>query len=123
MKKYNIIKLDSCLEYNDLIVMCNANSPFDYINEIEEEIFKLSTERVILIDQILHVGNTDKRFIKFSYEFDDTNKVNRKCEFVKIPKRSELREISCNYLKENKLVEYSILTSIQKRMIDKGIAI
>lgn len=122
MKKYNIIKLDSCLEYNDLIIMCNANSPFDYINEIEEDILKLNDERVILIDQILHVGNTDKRFIKFSYELDDT-KVNRKCEFVNIPKRSELREISCNYLKENKLVDYSILTSIQKRMINKGITI
>lgn len=120
MKNYNIIKLDNDMECVNLVIMCSANSPFDYIEEIKDDLIKYNAKGEIIIDQILHVGNTNKRFISMKYENGDFE-INH--NFANISKGSSLRKISCNYLKENKLVEYSILTSIQKRMINKGIAI
>ena len=120
MKKYNIIKLDNDMEYINLVIMCSANSPFDYIEEIKCDLVKCDAKGIVIIDQILHVGNTNKRFISMKYENGDFE-INH--DFANISKGSSLRKISCNSLKENKLIDYSILTSIQKRMINKGIAI
>ena len=120
MKEYNILKLDSNEEYVNLIIMCNANSPFDYMEMIKDDLIKSNIEGKIIIDQILHVGNTNKRFIGIDYK-NGNLEINH--DFVNISKGSLLRKVSCDYLKENKLIDYSILTSIQKRMIIKGIAI
>lgn len=121
MKMYDIIKLDN-LEYNSLIMICNANSPVDYLSSIYKELKERNIQGKILIDEILHVGNTDKRFI--SFEFNNKLSLNDiKMNFVNINKSNELRKISCEYLRKNHLLDYSILSSIQKRMMQKGIAI
>ncbi|EOU2128457.1 type II toxin-antitoxin system RnlB family antitoxin [Clostridium perfringens] len=120
MKEYNILKLYDDTECINLVIMCNANSPFDYIEMIKDDLIKCKLEGKIIIDQILHVGNTKKRFISMKYENGEFM-INH--DFENISKGSLVRRVSCNYLKENKLVDYSILTSIQKRMINKGITI
>lgn len=116
VKEYNIIRLEENLEYSNLVIMCNANSPLDYIQIIKEDLAKIKTNGKVLIDQILHVGNTNKRFISLDYKSNEI-------QFVDIPKKELYRKISCDYLRESNLVEYSILTSIQKRMIKKGMKI
>ncbi|MDB1949203.1 type II toxin-antitoxin system RnlB family antitoxin [Clostridium tertium] len=122
MKKYSIIRLNNDSEYTNLVIICNANSPFDYMTMIKEDLMKFDTNGKILIDQILHVGNTNKRFISMVYDKNNLE-IDKELEFVNISKGSLIRKISCNYLKDNGLVEFSILTSIQKRMINKGISI
>ncbi|KEH94194.1 type II toxin-antitoxin system RnlB family antitoxin [Clostridium botulinum] len=121
MKQYNIIKLDQDSEYTNLIIIRDANSPFDYISMIKNDLIELRPQGKILIDQILHVGNTNKRFISLKYNLNESENI--KMEFVNISKDNLCRKISCRYLKENDLIEYSILSSIQKRMINKGIVI
>lgn len=121
MKMYDIIKLDN-LEYNSLVIICNANSPVDYLPSIYNELKEKNIEGKILIDEILHVGNTNKRFISFEFDNDISLK-DIKMNFVNIKKDNELRKISCEYLRKNDLLEYSILSSIQKRMMRRGIAI
>ncbi|MDU1071521.1 type II toxin-antitoxin system RnlB family antitoxin [Clostridium sp.] len=121
MKMYNIIKLEN-LDYDSLVIMCNANSPIDYLPLIYNELKKINIEGKIIIDEILHVGNTSKRFITFDFN----NKLSLeeiKMDFVNVKKDNKLRKISCEYLRKNDLIEYSILSSIQKRMINKGIVI
>lgn len=122
MKKYSIVRLNNDLEYTNLVIMCNANSPFDYIAMIKEDLMKNNIKGKIIIDQILHVGNTNKRFISMVYDKDNLEK-DKELEFVNISKGSLIRKISCDYLRENGLIEFSILTSIQKRMLNKGISI
>lgn len=122
MKKYSIVRLNNDLEYTNLVIMCNANSPFDYIAMIKEDLMKNNINGKIIIDQILHVGNTNKRFISMVYDKDNLEK-DKELEFVNISKGSLIRKISCDYLRENGLIEFSILTSIQKRMLNKGISI
>lgn len=121
MKMYDIIKLQN-LEYDGLVIMCNANSPIDSLSSIYMELKNQNVEGKILIDEILHVGNTDKRFIGFEFKHNQDQR-DIEMKFVNLRKDNILRKISCEYLRENNLVQYSILSSIQKRMIDKGIAI
>ena len=54
MKMYNIIKLEN-LDYDSLVIMCNANSPIDYLPLIYNELKKSNIEGKIIIDEILHV--------------------------------------------------------------------
>ena len=117
-KAYKIVPLEN-QEYAYLIILCNANSPYDYINDILKELDSKSSEKV-LIDQMLHVGNNEKRFITF--KCDGQNSVSEK-QFVRIKKDSPLRRTSCEFFRGNEVIENSILSSVQKRMIKKGIVI
>lgn len=121
MKMYDIIKLEN-LEYAGLVIMCNANSPIDSLSSIYTELKDKNVEGKILIDEILHVGNTDKRFISFEFR-NNQEQIDVEMKFTNIQKDNILRKISCEYLRKNDLVQYSILSSIQKRMICKGISI
>ena len=44
-------------------------------------------------------------------------------KFVRIPKSSDFRALSCAFLKNNDVMEGSIISSVQYRMINKGIVI
>jgi len=116
--KYKIVPLEDGQMYAYLIIICTSHSPYDYIGDISK---KLDTTRpgTILIDQILHVGNTEKRFMSFQFNGNEL----KNGDFVNIKKDSNIRRLTCNFLKDTGLVESSILTSIQSRMIKKGIAI
>lgn len=116
--KYRIVPLENEPLYSYLVIMCTSHSPYDYINDISQ---KLDTSKsgFILIDQILHVGNTEKRFISFQF---NGNKL-KNSDFVNIKRDSKIRKLTCDFLNETGLVDSPILTSIQSRMIKKGIAI
>ncbi len=117
-KAYKIVTLPSEKDYSCLVILCNSNSPFDYINDIIRDV-KGRMASTILIDQILHVGNTNKRFVALDY---DGEKI---CgsSFALIKKGSSIRKATCDYLNKMDLVESSVLTSVQIRMIKKGVAI
>jgi len=116
--KYKIVPLEDEQLYAYLIIICTSHSPYDYIDDISK---KLDTTKsgTILIDQILHVGNTEKRFMAFPFNEGQI----KNGDFVNIKKNSEIRKLTCNFLNDTGLVDNPILTSIQSRMIKKGIAI
>lgn len=101
-----------------MIILCTSDSPSGYLDDIAKD---LNTEcpGVILIDEFLHAGNTDKRFL--AYVFDGTKLSGDK--FVKIKKVSPMRKLTCDFLKEENLLVGTIITSIQRRMIEKGIVV
>lgn len=126
MKNYNIINLDKNEQYRFYVIISSSISPLAFLQNILEDISNYNQDGNILIDQILHVGNNDKRFICIDYK--STGQVSDKNDesmvhFVNIPKDDIYRKLSCQYLKNSELLDYSILSSIQKRMINKGIVI
>lgn len=98
-------------------------SPFGNIREIEVDLRKMDlSHNKILFDMILCRGNTSERFIKC--DFDGNLLLINTMKIVFISKKDELRNISVNYLSaEKEKVNNSILTSVQKKMILKEIAI
>jgi len=117
---FEVITLENDIEYGYLIILNKSNSPYNYICSIAQSLnFRVNKSKV-LVDQILHVGNTDKRYMEYSLNGDMLTEG----KFVKIAKNSIYRKISCEYFKgKSEIMEGSILTSIQQRMINKGIAI
>lgn len=114
MRDYDVIELNSSEEFCFLVIICKSESFYTYLPQIENEL--KGKEGKIIVDQILHVGNTEKRFLSIDLERNKQN-------VIPIPKSSSVRKISCEYLRQSELLDYSILSSIQKRMIKKGIAI
>ena len=107
-------------DFNMLLLLANSDAPLTFLRHIEDATFKLKNSR-ILIDQILHSGNTHERFI--AVDLENGKVVKSSMCFIGIPKDSNIREISRNLLCDNSLIEFSILSSIQKKMLYKGLAI
>ncbi|MNW61741.1 hypothetical protein D3C74_398260 [compost metagenome] len=120
MNKFYIREALNSSGFNALLILTNSDSPLNPISEIEKITSKFKNSR-ILIDQILHCGNTDERYI--SLEIAD-GKVNKSsiCFFT-ISKGDIIREESRKILCDNNLIEFSILSNIQKKMLKKGISI
>lgn len=116
--KYKIVLLENEQTYSYLVIMCTSHSPYDYISDISKKL-DASKAGSILIDQILHVGNTEKRFMSFQFNGNEL----KNSDFVNIKKDSELRKLTCDFLNDTGLVDSPTLTSIQSRMIKKGIVI
>ena len=117
-KKYEIMELEDDQAYAYLIIICTPHSPYDYIGDISKNL-NTTKQGTILFDQILHVGNTEKRFMTFQFNGNEINHG----DFVIIRKDNKIRKLTCDFLNDAGLVDSSVLTSIQSRMIKKGIAI
>lgn len=118
MDNFSIIPLDD--ENRILIIICSLESPFVYIEEIAEKLTKLEFKGTVIIDELLHSGNTEERFIKcfFDQGFRDDS-----FSFLDVPKKSLLRKYICVQLKENpNLMEYS-LSKEQMKLIQKNVVI
>lgn len=118
-KDFEVIGLAENMEYDYLVVLCKSESPYEFLDGIAHSLNLQTGDCKILIDEILHVGNTEKRYMEFS--LIDGKLVDGK--FVQIPKSSDFRALSCAFLKNNDVMEGSIISSVQYRMINKGIVI
>ena len=99
-------------------------SPLSEMREIRKDVEKLKGDKDIQIyfDCLICLGNGSDRFAKAHY-YIQTGSI-RDFEFVEIPKQDILRKISANYYKDKDfIINNSILTSVQKKMIRKGISI
>ncbi len=121
MNKFYSIDNVGVLDFTALLILANSDSPFNDIGEIEEILTQNYVEGKFLIDQILHSGNTNERFIEF--ELSNGKIISDTIKFSQIPKDSPIRDQSRKMLCDNDLIDYSILSNIQKRMLQKGIAI
>ena len=107
MNNFDMIVISEKKE-NILVVMKTSEPPFDYLAEIEALLRERRYIGVVMIDELLHSGNTEERFIH-GY-FDGVQFDSEKFAFELVPKKSKLRES----------LEYSILTTRQQKMIEHG---
>ena len=108
--------------YTIIVVTKTSDSPFDYLNYISEVLANKNVEGLVLIDELLHSGNSEERFIEARFEnksFDMNS-----FRFVNIPPNSRLRAVVCDWLREDiERLEYSDLTSAQRKLILNGLVI
>lgn len=120
MSEYNIFYLVD-ETYKVLITIFNSESPLEYLPEIEKKLLDEKVYGNVLIDQILHVGNSQERFLAICIDKDGFRK--ETIRVVNIPRTSLYRKLSCGFLKKTDVLEFSILSSVQKKMINEGISI
>lgn len=121
MNTFDIIMVNEQKE-NILVVMKTSEPPFDFISEIESSLREKHYVGTVIIDELLHSGNTEERFIR-GY-FDGNKFASGSFTFVSVDKKSKLREHICFYLLEDKeRLELSILTSRQQKLIERGCVI
>ena len=63
MTNYDIFNVEE-QDVKLVIVMKTSESPFDYAADIQEQLKNRGFVGTFLIDELLHSGNTDERFIK-----------------------------------------------------------
>ena len=103
-----------------LLVLSSSICPISPLKEIEDTMPPYSNCKII-IDQILHIGNNSERFIYLEINHGEVSKSSIK--FIQIPKNDKIRELSRDVMISYDLIDFSILTTIQKNMLNKGIAI
>ena len=110
-------------KYNLIIFADTYESPFYHIDEIEKEINDMNIqETVVLFDRLLSIGNVTERFVEL--KFRDGRFIKDSYKTVSLLKKSKLRTRCANYFHDHDdLLEYSILTNIQKKLLKKGITI
>lgn len=124
MKRYDIKIFNTNENKKQYIVFSTSYiSPLKYINEIEQELFNQVNEEVeIIFDLILSSGNSKERYGKAIYNGKQFDR--KSFQYISIPKTNELRNFSTQYYEKcSYFVENSILNSIQKKMLCKGICI
>ena len=99
--------------------MKTHEAPLQYLEEMTDAFVDRKFNGVVLIDELLHSGNNEDRFIK---AFFDREKFEKKSfSFENIERRSEIRKISCESLwNKYEIIDYSILNNAQKCLINKG---
>lgn len=115
MNDFEIIKLDICDKV--LIIIQTSESPFDYIKEITKNLKLINFNGTVIIDELLHSGNNNDRFI--CAEFVNGNFIHESFDFLCVPKKDPLRNYISNYLKnDSEYLELSGLTSAQRNLIE-----
>lgn len=122
MKQFKIVPLEG-KEYDIIVFSQSYESPFSCLDEITKEIREISVSNArILFDTLLSSGNTNERFAEACYT--DDNFVLGSFQFVEISKKDQLRKYCAEFFCENReILEFSILTPIQKKLLSKGITI
>lgn len=121
MNNFELIKTD-CEKYKMIILMKTYEAPFQYLNEISEALKKINYIGTVLIDELMHSGNNNDRFIKGFFNGEQFDK--KQFSFEPIERRSNIRKYSCDFLRnELDIADYSILNSNQRKLISKGIYI
>ena len=121
MNNFDIINLDK-ENIKILVIMKTSDSPFDFISEIQEQLKVIGFSGLFVIDELLHRGNTEERFI--SGFFDGNIFDNSRFKFENIAKKSEIRSYICEYLKSDiDALYYSKLTDRQQKLIAHGCVI
>lgn len=119
MNKFEILKVND-FKYNSLIVTNSFDTPFSNLKEIANELLSRGIHSgYVIFDLLLITGNTNDRFVEAEVcegEFIDETFKN-----IEISKKSDLRYITMNLLKNEMLVlEASMLNNAQKMLIRSG---
>lgn len=121
MNNFDIVNINET-DIKILIVMKTFDSPFDFVNELREKLKEIKFSGAFVIDELLHSGNNEERFI--SGFFDGKSFDNSKFKFESIEKKSVIRNYICEYLKSDlDALKYSSLTESQQKLITNGCVI
>ena len=108
--------------YAAVIVIKTSDSPFDYLDSISECLKNQKIDGRVLIDELLHSGNGEERFIEAMFSkgsFDASS-----FKFAHISKKDGLRSVICDWLREDpERLEYTDLSMAQQKMILSGLNI
>ncbi len=105
--------------FQRVVVMKTCESPFDFLQEISTYLELTKFQGSVIIDQLLHSGNSEERFI---IGFFDGKKFQKDSfAFKHFDRRSQIREYICTVLRdEQAIIDVAILNKAQKRLIAKG---
>ena len=118
MTNYDIFNVEE-QDVKLVIVMKTSESPFDYAADIQEQLKNRGFVGTFLIDELLHSGNTDERFIKGFFDGEEFDK--GKFTFEQIARRNKIRDFACQYLRSDiDVLNYSCLTERQQKLISHG---
>lgn len=116
MKDYTILKI----EQNNIVmvVIHTCESPFDYLQEIADDLRKIGYSGTVVFDELLHSGNNDERFINSIFENGEF--MEKSFQFLVVKKQDTLRRYLCDYLQnEQEYLQTSGLTTAQIKLIEK----
>ncbi|MDD2972505.1 MAG: type II toxin-antitoxin system RnlB family antitoxin [Lachnospiraceae bacterium] len=122
MCQFKIVPLEE-QQYDVIIFSESYDSPFSCLEEITEEVKKNNIRDArVLFDALLSIGNTSERFAEASFVGEKF--VLDSFKFVEIKKNNMIRQFCAHFFNENSnILEYSILTPIQKELLRKGATI
>lgn len=119
MNNFDIIILNEEKENSALVVMKTSEPPFDFLTEMEDSLRKLEYVGIVVIDELLHSGNSEERFIQGF--FNGNNFEKGKFEFLAVAKKSKLRVYMCDFLrKDDEFLKFSCLTVKQQKLVQCG---
>lgn len=117
---FDVIELDSTSEFSYLLVLKSHTAPSHWLKT--EKIFDLNFSGQIILDRMLHVGNSKDRFI--IYSICDGNIQNYNGKVLELDRKDPLRVLSNSVLRNYpELVSNSILNSSQKKLLLHGLSI
>ena len=118
--KPNIL-ISTKTEYKLLVLSVSYISPFDEIEELENDLREMNFKGIVLFDLILCNGVSPNRFIK-SY-FDGNSFYSNTFEIVSNIK-DNIKLISSNFYKNNSdLIDKGVLSKPHSFLLKKGVAI
>lgn len=118
MNNYDIFDVEE-QDIKLVIVMKTSESPFDYATDIQEQLRNMGFVGTFLIDELLHSGNNEERFIRGFFD-GETFEKGEFC-FEPIARRSKLRDFACQYLRSDMdVLNYSCLSEKQQKLISHG---
>lgn len=121
MDKISIRELDGNQDYSALLTPMSLESPFGLIQHLLQE-GTIQVNGKILVDSVLTVGNNEDRFIEMII---DEGKIEvHTLSTITLSRQDCLRKLANEILREQPtVVDNSILNSLQKKMLLKGISI
>lgn len=120
MNKFRII--EKCHSYSACVLFQTHDSPFSLIEELKNELQSKNIYGRILFDTLFHSGNSKDRFIEVYFDGNEIDTIT--AHVVKIEKGNGIRKVIAEILKDNyELLEDSILNSVQKKLLSKGISL
>lgn len=121
MSKFNVIELNQH-KYDACIIIQTHESLHEIKKELNQKVNNINMHGKVLIDTLFHAGNVNDRFIEvLAMNGDlDWSSAHTAC----IDKQDEIREIVAKSLGDfPEIINNSILTSIQKKLISRGVGI
>lgn len=123
MRDYKIIQTTD-EKYSFIVFSESYETPLMYLDKISQELKEYNKADIkVIFDMLLNMGNTPQRFAEAT--FDGGSFIESTFNYFEVSKKDKLRSIGTEFLRSNIdiLNDSSVLNSVQKRMIKKGMVI
>ena len=119
-ENFEVIGLESMSRFSYLLVLKSHTAPSHWLKT--EKIFDVDFSGEVILDRILHVGNSKDRFI--IYTVCDGTIQDYQGKILELNRKDPLRVLSNSILRSYpELIANSILNSSQKKLLLHGLSI